>query len=68
MVILLSLHYSNIHTQLKARFVNVQLASGVIKGISVNKAFKTTMTKMVVNQAPMIYVIYQLNSYILYVF
>lgn len=42
------------HTQLKARFVNVQLASGVIKGISVNKAFSTTITKMVVNHAPTI--------------
>lgn len=39
-------------TQLKVKLVNVQLASGVMKGITVNKAFNATTTKIVVNHAP----------------
>jgi hypothetical protein len=39
-------------TKLKDKLVRVQLASGVMKGMTVNKAFKATTTKRVVIHAP----------------
>lgn len=39
-------------TKLKDKFVKVQLASGVMNGITVNNAFNATATKMVVIHAP----------------
>lgn len=39
-------------TKLKVKFVKVQLASGEMKGITVNKAFNATATKIVVIHAP----------------
>lgn len=39
-------------TKLKDKFVKVQLASGVMNGITVNNAFNATATKIVVIHAP----------------